>query len=143
MRSVMLVSTFIVLFTVTGCGGGGSDSTTDLPVSGSPEGQELGQRELPGATVSVKNLQSVVPGTTCAFRVTFTGSEVTALTARVGSAYGEGDAIAASQVAGQPGQFDISMPIPIGMSADTRIWVSATLADGSVIESGFTDFALN
>ncbi len=142
MRHLLLFPALITLVTAAGCGGGGGSASTPVDPGGSPTEQVLGTREVPGAAISVERLQPVVPGATSLFRVTITGSEVTAVSARIGSSYGEGEVVIATPVASKPGCFDLMMPIPPALSPDARVWASATLADGSVVESGLTDFAL-
>lgn len=133
----MLIFALITLVTAAGCGGNGGAA----PTPGPAKEQALGTRAVPGAAISVKRLQPAIPGETCLFRVTITGSEIAAVSARIGSTFEAGEVVVAT-ITNQPGIFDLSIPIPAGMPADTRIWVSATLADGSVVQSGLADFAM-
>ncbi len=135
----------IFMLMIAGCGtGGGGDSTAGPgTVTPPPTTKALGERQLPGALVSVERLAPIVAGTTCPFRVTITGSAVSAVSARIGRGYGEGDTVVATPVAGQPGRYDLALPIPASVPSDLRVWASITLADGSEVESGLEDFTLN
>ncbi len=139
----------LVMVMITGCGsggggGGGGDSAAGPGTVTPPSTTKaMGERQMPGSLVSVERLAPLVAGSTCAFRLTITGSTVTAVSARIGRGYGEGDTVVATPIAGQIGRYDVALPIPASGLSDLRVWASITLADGSEVESGLEDFSLN
>lgn len=120
---------------LTSCGGGG-DSTSDVT-----PGTALGSRAMPGSTITVTPETAISPGQPLSVLISSTDLPNGAtVTAAVGVDRETATAVSVTPLPSNQWRATITLPNPL--PAGTGVLVTVTLADGSVLESGTTDFVL-
>ena len=147
MKTLMCIIVGLTVL-LSSCGGSGAGETGSVFPSGSPEASHavlLGERELPGAALALYALTEIVPGEEARFRLVIDGtSEPVHVGLRIGSAYvedGTGSlSIIAKSVAAHT--WESSVMMPNSMRAGDLVWARLEMSDGSILESGSSDFGL-
>ena len=124
---------------LTACGGGG-DSASDGTVT-PPPATTLGSRAMPGSTITVTPETAISAGQP--LRVLISAPDLpngATVTAAVG--VDRETATAATLTPLPANQWRAALTLPSPLPVATSVWVTVTLADGSILESGIEDFVL-
>ncbi len=102
---------------------------------------------MPGYRVTVSTSDAIVPGGSARVRivvVALDGAEApSSVSAWIGTDY-DADAmpLAASPLAGAAMAYDVLLPLPASIGADTAAWIRLELSDGTWLEAGYDSFRL-
>ena len=150
MRLFAIVSSFTALFMLAACGtGGGSTGQSDGSSSSSPSASAtIGERLVPGYSVSASHVSAIQPGQPCAIRVTVTPEAgqpaLVKLEAWLGTSVYDASlpTSVATPVPGEADTYDVALDLPAHPPTDTVVWIRFTTVDGAVLEAGRDAFKL-
>ena len=140
MRTSLVLVLAVYALAVTACGGGG-DAASDGNATPPPSPSTLGSRAMPGSTITVTLETALIAGQPA--RVLISAPDLptgSTLTATVGT---KRDTAAQMTITALPAnQWRAAITLPDPLPIGTGVLVTATLADGSVLETGKEDFVL-
>jgi hypothetical protein len=134
-RWLLFISALFIIG-LSGCGGdaggGGNQTGANTP-------HLLGQRAVPGGSIRVSGTTAVTVGSSSTFHLVLSGFAQLprSVQARTGKAYDD----AVPMVSATPSGDGYALVLPVTDAAGC-VWVRLEFADGSVIESGASDFPL-
>ena len=132
---LFLAGAVLALAACGGSGGGGSNVTPP------PSTPTLGSRALPGSTVTVTPETAITAGQPASVLISAPDLPAgAAVAAAIGVDRDTATAVAVTALAANQWRAGLTLPNPL--PAGTCVLVTVTLADGSVLESGYEDFVL-
>lgn len=142
MRIPIVIPLIAAAAVLAGCGEvtGGVGSGSDHPAV---PGSELGSRGVPGGTIAVSTSGALVAGAPATFHVACTGLAPTAVSAWIETSDPVEGADPVAGTAATPAGaevYDVVLGMPSPLAGRVRVRVAC--ADGSVVETGSSDFAL-
>lgn len=139
MTSLRIALAFVAL-SLTACGGGGGDSDSDNATP-PPSTPMLGSRVMPGSTVTVTPETAISAGQPASVLITAPDLPAGAtLAAAIGTDRDTATPATITPLAANHWRATLTLPTPL--PAGACVLVTLTLADGSVLESGYEDFVL-
>lgn len=122
---------------LTACGGGSDENGSGAP----PSTPTLGSRAMPGSTVTVTPEAAIHAGQETSLLIAAPDLPAGAtVAAAIGLDRDTATALTLTALAANQWQTVVTLPDPL--PAGTCVLVTLTLADGSVLESGYEDFVL-
>jgi hypothetical protein len=125
----------VLLGLLTACGGGAGGVS-----GGTASPPPVNSQGVPGYSLTVKTESAVTAGQSCTLRIHLVpdaGSEPPAsISGWAGNEYGPPAAPAlATAVAGVPGDYQLTVDVPVQLDAGTLVWIRLTKADDSTCEA--------
>ena len=140
MRISFVLMLAVYALALTACGGGG-DAASDGNATPPPSPSTLGSRTMPGSTLTVTPETAIIAGHPASVLISAPDLPAgSTLTATVGA---DRDTAAPMVITSLPAnKWRAAMTLPNPLPSGTCVLVTATLADGSVLETGKEDFVL-
>ena len=126
----------VLILSLTACGGSGGDNVTPPPST-----PTLGSRAMPGSTVTVTSETAISAGKPASVLI-FASDLPAGTTVEAAVGIDRDTATTVSVTTLAPNQWRAALTLPDPLPAGTCVLVTLTLADGSVLESGYEDFVL-
>ena len=139
MRTYLVLT--VLAISLTACGGGGDTASSGNNGTPPPPAATLGSRAMPGSAITVTPETAIIAGQPASVLISAPDLAAGAtLAAAVGS--DRETATTATMTALAANQWRAAMTIPSPLPVGSCVFVTVTLADGSVLESGIEDFVL-
>ncbi len=126
------------VFLLSACGSGSSQAVGD----GAGDGTLIAERVVPGGSMALHALDTIAGGETVRFHLHLKHlPDPERVTVYVSDSYSSEDATMEAQLL-LDGIWELELALPLQLSKQDVVWVRLHFSDGSIIESGSSDFLL-